>query len=92
MSTHKILFVDDEESICISNQLQLENRGFDVEICLSGEDAVDKLEKGCPYDLVITDLRMYGLSGVDVFKKVRDKSLIFHSKSGHKESDTYNHF
>ena len=38
----------------------------------SGEETFDKLDKNPSYDLVITDLRMHGATGVDVFKKSRE--------------------
>ena len=74
MPSNKILVVDDEESICLSIQVDLSAKGFDVETALSGEQAVEKLENNPSFDLVITDLRMGGLSGVDVFKKAMGRS------------------
>jgi two-component system, NtrC family, C4-dicarboxylate transport response regulator DctD len=68
----KILLVDDDELILLTTGEYLTQEGFEVETAESGEDAIEKLDKNSSYDLVVTDLRMYGETGVDVFKKVLD--------------------
>ena len=75
MKNQNILVVDDEESIRLSLQHQLAKKGFAVDTAESGEEAIEKLDKDASYDLVITDLRMYGESGVDVFKKAREVNV-----------------
>ena len=50
----------------------MSEQGFDVDTAQSGEEAIEILDKGSSYDLIITDLRMGGESGVDVFKKARE--------------------
>lgn len=72
MKNQSILLVDDEELICMTFQTELDNNGYDVDTALSGEEAIEKLKKNSSYDLVITDLRMTGENGVDVFKKARE--------------------
>jgi DNA-binding NtrC family response regulator len=75
MKKKNILLVDDDETIGLTFEHQLIEAGFDVDVVESGEEAIEKLDKNSPYDLVITDLRMYGESGVDVFKKAREKNV-----------------
>lgn len=65
----KILLVDDDEIVHLTFEHLLVEKGFEVEVAQSGEEAIEKLSKNASYDLVITDLRMYGVTGVDVFKK-----------------------
>jgi two-component system, NtrC family, C4-dicarboxylate transport response regulator DctD len=65
-----ILLVDDDDLILLTTGEYLSQEGFEVETAESGEDAINKLDKNSSYDLVVTDLRMYGETGVDVFKKV----------------------
>ena len=72
MKKQSILLVDDDETIHLTLEHQLMEAGFDVDTAESGEEAIKKLDKNSSYDLVITDLRMYGESGVDVFKKARE--------------------
>ena len=62
--------VDDDETILLTLEHRLKEKGFIVDMAESGEEAIKKLDKNSSYDLVITDLRMYGETGVDVFKKV----------------------
>ncbi len=69
MENKKILLVDDDEIVHLTFEHLLTEKGFEVEIAQSGEEAIEKLSKNSSYDLVITDLRMHGASGVDVFKK-----------------------
>ena len=71
MDNKYILVVDDDETIRMGLEIQLDSAGYNVDTAKSGEDAIEMLDKGSSYDLVVTDLRMYGETGVDVFKKVR---------------------
>jgi DNA-binding NtrC family response regulator len=70
MDSRNILLVDDDETIRMSLEIQLESEGYRIDTAESGEDAIEILDKKSSFDLVVTDLRMYGESGVDVFKKV----------------------
>ena len=71
MKNQKIFLVDDDETVRLTLERQLSEQGYEIETAPSGEEAIEKIEKGSSYDLVITDLRMYGETGVDVFKKVK---------------------
>ncbi len=66
----KILFVDDEESlrILVKNQLQLE--GFAIDTADDGDTAIDAI-KSKPFDLVLLDIRMPRLSGIEVLKYLK---------------------
>jgi DNA-binding NtrC family response regulator len=75
LKNQKILIVDDEESIRLSLEHQLTEEGFNVDTAESGEEAIEKIDKDSSWDLVITDLRMYGVSGLDVLKKVREVNV-----------------
>ena len=72
MKSKKILLVDDDEIVHLTFQHLLVEKGFDVDIAQSGEEAIDKLSRNSSYDLVITDLRMHGATGVDVLIKTRE--------------------
>jgi len=75
MDKKYILVVDDDETIRMGLEIQLESAGYSVDTAESGEDAIEMLDKDSSYNLVVTDLRMYGESGVDVFKKVRQINI-----------------
>ncbi len=65
-----ILLVDDESSLLRVTQVRLRNAGYQVETAGSGEYALEVLEKQ-PFPLVITDLMMPGMSGLDLMARVR---------------------
>ena len=69
----RILIVDDERAICLAIQRLLGGRGYDVEATLSGEEALEKLGR-TRYHLVITDLTLPGLSGMDLLRSVRERT------------------
>jgi len=67
----KILVVDDELPVCKSVASALSESAYAVDTVLSGEEALRKC-KETGYDVVITDLMMPGISGMDLLKAVRD--------------------
>ncbi len=67
---YSILLVDDEISILRSIKLSLTKRGYKVDTANNGEQAVEMLGKA-PYDLVISDLLMPGISGMEVLKETK---------------------
>ena len=69
----KILVVDDEAPIRKLVRVNLEGRGYTVDEAVDGEDAITRL-KATSYDLLILDLIMPGLSGLDVCTWVREHS------------------
>lgn len=68
----KILVVDDETSILDTVKILLRGEGFDVELAHSGREALDRLGELAP-DIVLTDVRMPGVSGVDVLMAAREQ-------------------
>ena len=68
-----ILVVDDEEGARESLKELLKEYGYRAVGAASGEEACEKIQKDV-YDLVITDLRMEGISGIDVLKIARSQS------------------
>jgi two-component system, OmpR family, phosphate regulon response regulator PhoB len=66
----KILIVEDEEDIRELLKFNLTGRGFDVSVAASGEDGLLAI-KDTPYDLMILDWMLPGVSGVQVAKVAR---------------------
>ena len=66
-----ILVVDDEASVCQSVDKILARRGFDVEQALSAPVAIDNIKSGKQFDLIIADLMMPQVSGMELLKVVR---------------------
>jgi two-component system response regulator HydG len=70
-NTAKILIVDDEESLIESLSVLLKREGFDVITALSGTEGLEKLSQNP--DVVLTDIRMPRVSGIDVLEQTRSK-------------------
>jgi two-component system NtrC family response regulator len=70
--TPKILVVDDEESLRRVTQVRLERAGYSVSVAESGEAALAALAR-TPHDMAITDMRMPGMSGLDLLRKIRSE-------------------
>ncbi len=71
MDKLKALVVDDEESVCEAVKAILETEGFDVAVTTSSPDAVELVRK-TTYDLIISDLKMPVLDGMQLYDKVRE--------------------
>jgi DNA-binding NtrC family response regulator len=72
MTPHeRILVVDDEERMRDLLVKVLERKGYQVSVCGNGADALDFLERE-PADLVVTDVRMPGLSGMEALRAIKE--------------------
>jgi DNA-binding NtrC family response regulator len=67
----RILIVDDEEKICLNCVKILSRMDFVVEYALNGYAALKRLEID-PFDVVITDLKMSSLGGMEVLRRVKE--------------------
>ena len=65
----RILVVDDELPVCKSVSSALAVEDYTVDIALSAEEALEKQAES-PYDIVITDLMMPGLGGMELLRRV----------------------
>lgn len=65
---YRILVVDDERDICRALEFLLSREGYKVVTAYSGQDALKKIEAE-DFDLVITDLKMEGISGMEVLER-----------------------
>ncbi len=66
-----VLVADDEPHIGRIIQMKLEQGPFRVTLAHDGQEALDALEAGAPVDLVLLDLMMPRLSGLDVLAALR---------------------
>jgi DNA-binding NtrC family response regulator len=74
MGIAPILVVDDEPDMRSALSHALHRCGFEVESAASGSEAVTKFKKNT-YSLVVSDIRMPGMSGVQLLEKIRNISL-----------------
>jgi len=70
VSVARILVIDDEPIVCESLKRILDEEGYEAESALSGKEAFEKM-KGHPFDIVITDLKMPGIDGMEVLRTFR---------------------
>lgn len=68
----KIMTVDDSASVRQMVAFTLKEEGFDVVEAKDGKDALSKL--GSPVDMIVTDLNMPNMDGIELIKNVRAKS------------------
>jgi len=71
----RILLVEDEESLAESIRYTLEQEGFTVTVAVDGRKAVERFRSEHP-DLVILDLMLPELSGLDVCRLIRQESNV----------------
>jgi DNA-binding response OmpR family regulator len=72
----RILVVDDEAGIRDLVGSYLRNEGFDVDEAADGEDALARFAERAP-DLIVLDLRLPGLGGLDVLREIRRSSSVY---------------
>jgi DNA-binding NtrC family response regulator len=70
MSKNSIMVIDDEKIVGDMAKLSLEQEGYEVETFLNGESALARLQQK-PFDVVITDLKMKGIDGLEVLRTVK---------------------
>ncbi|MDS4016099.1 MAG: response regulator [Candidatus Accumulibacter sp.] len=66
-----IFLVDDSTTILLSVSSILGKAGYAVEKAANAEEALQKFNNGVKVDLLITDLNMPGMNGIELIKKVR---------------------
>ena len=69
-TAEKILIVDDDELICTTLSIKLTQDGYSVSTADSGESALKILMKES-FDIILSDLRMMGMDGIDVLKQAK---------------------
>jgi DNA-binding NtrC family response regulator len=74
MEKVRLLMIDDEERFCKTTARILESRNIFVKTISKAEEALPELEKN-HYDVVLLDLKMPGISGMDILKQIKDAKL-----------------
>ena len=65
-----ILVIDDDQLVVKTIARYLKSCGYTVEAVTSGADAINKVE-ATPFSLIIADIRMPGMDGIETIKKLR---------------------
>jgi CheY-like chemotaxis protein len=72
MAEIKILWVDDEVELLKPHIMFLEKKGYTIDTCVSGTEALDKIEE-VRYDLIFMDENMPGLTGLETLHEIKEK-------------------
>src|SRR5918995_7178681 len=67
----RILVIDDDPGVRDSMERMLRLAGYTVQSAASGEEGFD-IARGGLFDVILSDMRMPGISGIDVLRKLRD--------------------
>lgn len=68
--SERILCIDDDANILQAYQRAFRKR-FHIELALGGEEALEAVVKDGPYAVVVSDMRMPGINGVELLRQVR---------------------
>ncbi len=75
MKNFKILLVEDEKQMSMFIEMELKHEGYIVDIAYDGRDGLNKVEKN-RYDLVLLDIMIPGLNGIEVCRRIRQSSMV----------------
>lgn len=67
----RLLIIEDEETLCESLKRVLSREGYGVDTAGSAEAALEILGNGT-YDLIITDIILPGITGIELLKKIKE--------------------
>lgn len=75
LEDYKILIIEDEKPIARFLELELKHEGYDVDVVYDGREGLKKIES-VDYDLVLLDIMLPGLNGIEVCRRVRQFSSV----------------
>lgn len=67
----RILIVDDDEGFRVLVSERLQVKGYKVEVAANGLHGIQKMNINSNFQLIITDLKMPGLNGIEMIKKLK---------------------
>ncbi|MDA8168848.1 MAG: response regulator [Nitrospiraceae bacterium] len=69
--SNRIMIIDDEKIVGDMARISLEQDGYEVETFLNAAPALERLKEQ-KFDIVVTDLKMKGIDGLEVLRTVKD--------------------
>ena len=71
----RVLLIDDDIDLCALHQDVLESEGFEVALAYDGESGIETMS-GAPPDIVVLDVMMSGIGGVETLRRIRSSSNV----------------
>lgn len=71
----KILIIDDDRFLLDMYSLKFKKSGLDIEVSSNAQSALDKLRAGSVYDILLLDIIMPGMDGLELLKTIKDDKL-----------------
>lgn len=89
---YKILIVDDDQFLLNMYSSKFGKNGFDATTVTSGQEALSKLKEGFTPDILLLDVTLPGMDGVELLQKIREerlaqKSVVIMLTNSDKEQD-----
>ena len=77
---HTILLIDDDHFLLNMYSIKFKASGFEVTVVTGAEEALSKFNEGYKPDVVMLDVVMPGMDGIDLLEKIRKDKLIPQAK------------
>jgi len=71
MRPASVLLVDDNRTLCKTMSYILERKGYEVQIAGDGDAAIERVKEQA-FDLILMDIKMPDLSGVETYRRIKD--------------------
>ena len=72
----KILLVDDDRFLLDMYLLKFKKSGLEIDTASNGTTALEKIKSGTQYDIILMDIIMPGMDGLELLKTIRDQKIL----------------